>query len=123
MNQIRIVSDGSTRYTKVWKNGEEISPSTMHLYISPNVQTFTVDGVEEELQHMVIDGIYTIISGGTYQNTTIMINGEIVHGIKSLLVTFNVDWELVEYNFTGLLLPNLVEFEKKCEQDGLFSNA
>jgi len=67
-----------------------------------------IDGEEGDVEWAVISGVYTIISGGKFNNTKILIGEEELRGVQSLGIEIIKDKHPV-ITINAILLPNIIE--------------
>ena len=66
-----IDSDGAYKHTMITKDGEPIKFEICFIHVSEEGSYAKVDGVIGELDHLIISGVYTVISKGSFVNTKV----------------------------------------------------
>ena len=103
-----IDGNGSWQHTTVRKNGNKIEYTECIFCVTPSRTFAMIDGEEGDVEWAVISGVYTIISGGKFNNTKILIGEEELRGVQSLGIEIIKDKHPV-ITINAILLPNIIE--------------
>jgi len=108
----KIEGDGSYQHTLIWRDGVEIPYEQCEFGIDESGCIAIVDGVSGSIDHMLITGVYMIISEGEFQNSRLFYLDEMLHGVQWLkgCIRRGAHPELV---IKTVLLPNLVPVKEE----------
>jgi len=104
----RIEGDGSYQHTLIFRDGEQIPYEHCEFRVNVDECVANVDGVEGNIEHIIITGVYTIISKGEFISTNLLSSGVMLRGVQSLLVKIEKDYHPI-ICIDAILLPNIVE--------------
>lgn len=106
----RIEGDGSIN-TNIWKDNTSVQYTCFKFRINADECVADVDGVVDNIDRMILNGVYVIISMGSFTNSNIIVGEEILRGVQSLTGKIEKDKHPI-INIKCIMLPNIVYNEE-----------
>lgn len=107
----RIEGDGSHQHTKVFADDKEIQLERLRFEVSNDLCRLIIDDEVipgEQLDLLILRGVYTVMSQGRFDNTRVWIFDEQLRGVQNLVITIEKN-KHPRIVIDSILLPNLVE--------------
>lgn len=110
-----ILGDGTKR-TVIFKDKIKLdSWEKCAISISPEKLAVEVDGIEGPLDNLILQGIYTVISAGEYENTQIKFYDMMLRGVISLDIIIG-ETDAAQFFLQLVLLPNIVPVREDTDE-------
>jgi hypothetical protein len=102
-----VVGDGTIKGTVIYEDRVSVPFKNLEINVSPSGCTAIVDGDIKKLDTIIINGIYTIIGAGGFENTKIFCMDEELRGVQFISLTIN-SLGPPYLNIEAIALPHIV---------------
>lgn len=104
----RVEGLGDWKHTIVWRDGVQIPYNKCEIVITSDNCSISVDGVRGDIERIIINGMYTFISFGSYNNSKLFTDRTELRGVQEVYVVIEKDQHPL-LSWKSVLLPNIVD--------------
>lgn len=105
---MKLLSNGSRNNTKLVQNDCEVPFKTIAIWVDNKLSNVLVDGVPVDTELIIIGGVYTFVSNGTFAGSKLLIEDVPLRCIESVFIWLGESDDVLQAELKLILAPNLV---------------